>query len=166
MQPSALVPNCHTQAATWRSCLPFCVVIKHVTCIVNCALTCIHTHTHTHMAFLQVTSSQDSRTGSKMSEQQDDIAAAMQLCIQPNVDRTRQHCSSLRNSPCQHARKDTVRTESLMKQGRLNVMSQPQSNRRGYMNDMHTLCRDMQHLDAELADLDAGLTSASHKCFW
>ena len=101
-----------------------------------------------------------------MSEQQDDIAAAMQLCIQPNVDRTRQHCSSLRNSPCQHARKDTSWTESLMQQSRSNAMNQPQFNRKGYMNEMQMLCRDMQHLDAELADLDAGLTSASHECFW
>lgn len=126
--------------------------------LVSCASTCVHTG----LAFLQVTNSQGSRVGSKMPEQQDDIAA-MQLCNQPNVDRARQHCSSLRNSPCQHARKGTVWTESRMQQGRLNVMSQPHSNRRGYMSDMH---RDMQHLDAELADLDAGLTSASHECFW
>ena len=115
---------------------------------------------------MQVTSSQGGRSSSKVPEQQADIAAAMQLCNQPHVGRERQHCSSLHNSPCQQSNKATAWTENLMQQGRVNVASQPQSNGIGYMNEMHMLCRDMQHLDAELADLDVGLNSASRETLW
>lgn len=109
---------------------------------------------------LQVTTTQGARVSSKLSDQQDDIAAAMQLCNQAGHGKWSQRCRSLHSSPKQRTRQHKPWPESMLQQSGVNSKT-AQPGDVQYISDMHAMYRDMQQLDAELADLDTGFTTAS-----
>lgn len=112
------------------------------------------------MSYLQVTS-KHCKVGSKTGQLHGLGGQSLQPDIPILASWQQHHTAS--SSPYCHVSRDPPWSDGMLQQDQSQISGLRQPNPHRYTSSMDLLCRDMQQLDAEIADLDLNLAAAGHK---